>query len=145
MQITKHGDRSYSFGIGSQELVNDLLALGITPRKSNTLEWPKVPEPFVMPFLCGYFDGDGCLHRRKGRNSEQYQWSMLGTLPFLQTAREHLQRKCGVYLHEPIRKSQKNSPFTYVIFASGKRVLTIDRALNGSGLGLPRKHISFPP
>lgn len=140
MQITKHGERSYSFGICSQELVQDLLSLGITPRKSNTLEWPRVPEQLVMPFLCGYFDGDGCLHRRLGRKKEQYQWSMLGTLSFLMIAREHIQRECKVYMHEPIRKSQKNSPYTYVIFASGQRVLAIDRALNAAGLGLPRKH-----
>lgn len=39
MTINTHdGPRSCSLSIGSQELVHDLIALGITPRKSNTLE-----------------------------------------------------------------------------------------------------------
>jgi hypothetical protein len=141
MHITQHGTRSFSFGIGSQELVADLLALGITPRKSNTLEWPNVPEAHVIPFLLGYFDGDGCLHRRPGRRKEQYQWSMVGTLPFLTVARDYIQQLCSVSLHEPIRKSPTRSPNTYLIFASGSRVIAIDRVLNASGLGLPRKHL----
>jgi hypothetical protein len=132
------GPNSTALSVGSQELIGDLLALGITPRKSNTLEWPKVPEPFVMPFLCGYFDGDGCLHRRPGRRTIQYQWSMVGTLPFLTVAAAYFRQLCNIYIHDPIHRSNQ----TYVLFASGKRVITIDRALNACGLGLPRKHIA---
>jgi hypothetical protein len=142
MQITKHGDRSYSFGIGSQELVHDLIAIGITPRKSLTLEWPQVPDPFVMPFLCGYFDGDGCLHRRQGRRKELYQWSLLGTLPFLTVAREHIQKAADVELKLPIRANKRASPHLHLLYAGGGRVLAIDRALKACGLGLPRKHIA---
>lgn len=141
MVITKHGERSYSFGIGSQELVHDLIALGITPRKSNTLEWPKVPEPFVMPFLCGYFDGDGSLSRRKGRKTEQYSWQLLGTYPFLIKAREYIYQYTGVELKLPIRTHKDVSPHLFTLYAN-KHAPTMDRALNAAGLGLPRKHIA---
>jgi hypothetical protein len=140
MQITKHGERSYSFGICNQKLVNDLLTLGITPRKSNTLEWPNVPEPFVMSFLCGYFDGDGSLVRRKGRKTEQYCWQLLGTYPFLMRAHEYIHLYTGVELKPPIRAHKDVSPHLFMLYAH-KHAPTIDRALNACGLGLPRKHL----
>jgi hypothetical protein len=99
--ITRHGRRSFSLSIGSQEMVHDLVSLGITPRKSNTLEWPRIPEPFVIPFLLGYFDGDGSFTPRAGRRD--YQWILLGTIGFLSVAREYIQQLANVQLREPVR------------------------------------------
>jgi len=140
-KITRHGDRSYSVCIGSQELVQDLVNLGIGPRKSNTLEWPRIPEPFVIPFLLGYFDGDGSFSPRASRRD--YQWLLLGTLDFLTRARDYIQRYAGVELKGPVRAHKHTSPHLYRISANGPRAFAIDRALNASGLGLPRKHL--PP
>jgi hypothetical protein len=141
-KITQHGDRSYSVSIGSQEMVQDLIALGIGPRKSNTLEWPRIPEAFVVPFLLGYFDGDGSFTPRAGRHS--YQWLLLGTLEFLYTARDYIQRYVGVELKEPVRAHKHTSPHLYRISANGPRTPIIDRILNTSGLGMPRKHLPKP-
>jgi hypothetical protein len=139
MKITKHKERSYSVGIGSQEMVNDLIALGIRPRKSWSLEWPNVPEAFVMPFLLGYFDGDGSFRPRKGRRD--YQWIMIGTKALLTTARIYLQHHTGVELKEPVRHCKNRCEHLYRISANGPRAPMIDRVLNASGLGLPRKHL----
>ena len=134
------GTMSSSLSMGSQELVHDLISLGITPRKSNTLEWPKVPEPFVIPFLCGYFDGDGSLSKRSGRKTDQYAWYLLGTLPFLNRASTYIHQQVGVQLKPPIRAHKDASPHLFMLYAH-KHALAIDRALNASGLGLPRKHL----
>lgn len=99
-----------------------------------------MPKPFVMPFICGYFDGDGSLVRRKGRKTEQYTWHLLGTNPFLMKAREYIHQHTRVELKLPIRAHQDVSPHLYMLYAH-KHAPTIDRALNASGLGLPRKHI----
>jgi hypothetical protein len=141
-KITQHGDRSYSVSIGSQEMVYDLVSLGITPRKSNTLEWPCIPEPSVIPFLLGYFDGDGSFTPRSGRRD--YQWLLLGTLDFLCTARDYIQRFADVKLKEPVRAHKNTSPHLYRISANGPRAPIIDRILNDSGLGMPRKHLPKP-
>lgn len=53
----------------SKPLVSDLLAIGITPRKSLTATMPLIPDCLFFHFLRGYFDGDGCVCvRRNGRD-----------------------------------------------------------------------------
>jgi hypothetical protein len=138
-KITQHAERSFSVSIGSREMVQDLVALGIGPRKSNTLEWPHIPEPFVKPFLLGYFDGDGSFSPRSGRRD--YQWLLLGTFAFLSTARRYIQDYAGVVIKEPVRAHRHTSPHLYRLSANGPRAPIIDRTLNASGLGLPRKHL----
>ena len=139
--ITQHSERSYSVSIGSKELVGDIVRLGIGRRKSYHLTWPTVPEQFATTFLLGYFDGDGSFTPRTGRRD--YQWLLLGTLDFLRVAREYIQKYVGVALKEPVRAHKRTSPHLYRISANGPRAPIIDRILNASGLGLPRKHL--PP
>lgn len=76
--------------IGSKSWFEDLLALGLTPHKSLTLSFPKVPEPYLGSFIRGYFDGDGCVyfkkHWVKARNKESWVFMTLftsGSLQFL--------------------------------------------------------------
>ena len=42
-------------------MYEDLIRLGVTPRKSLTLKFPKIPIKLVNHFIRGYFDGDGCV------------------------------------------------------------------------------------
>jgi hypothetical protein len=42
-------------------MYSDLLDLGGTPRKSRTIGFPQVPEPFLAHFVRGVIDGDGTL------------------------------------------------------------------------------------
>ena len=48
----------------SSQITRDLIALGVTDRKSLTLEFPNIPDKFISSYLLGYFDGDGCLSGR---------------------------------------------------------------------------------
>lgn len=58
----------YILRIGSKTIYNDLLRLGLTPRKSLTILFPTVPLKLLPFFLRGYFDGDGCLYLYRGRS-----------------------------------------------------------------------------
>lgn len=51
----------YLLRIGSHEIYDDLVRLGITPHKSKTIKFPSVPGSFISSFIRGYFDGDGCV------------------------------------------------------------------------------------
>jgi intein-encoded DNA endonuclease-like protein len=52
----------YYLRIGSHKLYNDLIKIGLTPRKSLTISFPLVPNKYLRHFVRGYFDGDGCIH-----------------------------------------------------------------------------------
>jgi hypothetical protein len=59
--ITKGACR---LSIGSNYMCNSLIDLGITPRKSLSIEFPQVPDQYRSHFIRGYFDGDGWITKR---------------------------------------------------------------------------------
>lgn len=56
---------NYLLRIGSHKLYNDLIKIGLTPKKSLTVSFPSVQNEFLCHFIRGYFDGDGCIHISK--------------------------------------------------------------------------------
>jgi hypothetical protein len=79
---------AYSFGTSEPRIVRDLISLGITPRKSKTLQFPAVPTEFVRDFIRGCWDGDGTVYIGArgngvagfGSGSRSFVDSMLGWL-----------------------------------------------------------------
>jgi hypothetical protein len=137
--IAKYRDGLYMVTISSKEMVEDLMRYGLLPNKTHSLAFPTtISDEYVASFILGYFDGDGSL----GKYGYSWRWEILGTLPFLTVARQYIQAFTGIEIREPVRKNKK-SPNLYVLYAYGQRAVAVDRVLNTSGLGLPRKHL--PP
>lgn len=55
----------YLLRIGNHALYDSLVDIGVTPRKSFTMQFPSVPPAVLPHFVRGYFDGDGCVHIAK--------------------------------------------------------------------------------
>lgn len=51
--------------LNSKDLSNDLADKGIVPKKSLILEPPKIEEKYYLPYILGYFDGDGSIFTTK--------------------------------------------------------------------------------
>lgn len=51
--------RAWHLQVRNARIYKDLLSLGLKPRKSKTMLFPKVPKPYMPDFVRGYFDGDG--------------------------------------------------------------------------------------
>lgn len=70
----KNQKNIYRLQIGSKTIFNDLLRLGITPRKSKTIKLPKIPPKYLNHFIRGYFDGDGNVifgfYKKSGRKNK---------------------------------------------------------------------------
>lgn len=49
----------------SKSMVNDLLQLGITPKKSLTIDMPKINHDLQKDFIRGVFDGDGYVGKHQ--------------------------------------------------------------------------------
>lgn len=47
----------------SMAMVNDMISYGIVPNKSLKLGIPNIPEKFYLPYILGYFDGDGSIYK----------------------------------------------------------------------------------
>ena len=61
-----NGITYYSIQIHSTEMANDLEKLGVSERKSLTLEFPNfIDDSLFGAFLLGYFDGDGSIWEGK--------------------------------------------------------------------------------
>lgn len=84
-EIASKNQRVVSFN--SAQMVRDLHALGVYPRKSLTMSdevWGHVPEELQRHFLRGYLDGDGCIFLNKKYSSGvKYLVQVIGTEEFL--------------------------------------------------------------
>ena len=59
---SKHQNGLYLFFFARQKMVQDLLKLGMKPRKSLDLVFPDVPGEYLKDFVRGVFDGDGSVY-----------------------------------------------------------------------------------
>lgn len=89
------------FIINSKKMSNDLLKLGIVPKKSLILEPPKIDSKYYLSFILGYFDGDGSLYKTGQYNN--YCLSFEGTKEILEWIKNILN------LDNKLEKRQPNS------------------------------------
>ena len=83
--------------LNSVEMVEDLINLGCTPRKTHTLKFPtpeQVPEKLLSHFMRGYFDGDGCIYSRKKRTGVN-MFTVVGTVDFIEEYKKVLSINIG--------------------------------------------------
>lgn len=65
----------------SNDMVNDLIEKGVTPRKSLTLQPPNINKEFYLPFILGYFDGDGSIFQS---SNKEFYINIVGTKEILE-------------------------------------------------------------
>lgn len=63
----------YTLTFRSKNLFNDLISLGGVSRKSLTMQFPEVPDIFLVDFIRGYFDGDGSIHLTRYTRSKDHR------------------------------------------------------------------------
>jgi len=120
--------------IRSDRIYNDLIALGVTPRKSLTLNFPNIPENFFRPYILGYSDGDGCIFYTK---DGLIAWKVLGTYWFLKSMSEIIKSKVGV----EINVNRCSDCKAYNIQVAGEKAKRILRWLyTGATIYLDRKY-----
>lgn len=79
----------YLLKMSSNRLCEDLIKMGVTPRKSLTLNFPSdVPDYLIHHFIRGYFDGDGWI-----TISNSGAFGVCGTFEFLNKLNQILNEK----------------------------------------------------
>lgn len=102
--LSKYNNIIYVLSITSKKLFDDMVKLGLTPRKSLTVDFPttnSVPEHLQSHFIRGYMEGDGSIStgysKKKGRGRFlQGTVSFCGTLQFLEKIQEIVKDKLGI-------------------------------------------------
>ncbi|MDP2941375.1 MAG: LAGLIDADG family homing endonuclease [Candidatus Omnitrophota bacterium] len=93
-------ERGYRIQVRNSYIYNDLLKLGLTPRKSKTIAFPEIPKSYFSHFIRGLFDGDGSVmvwREPRWRHTWQIRTSFTsGSQNFLQDLKKQLQSLVGL-------------------------------------------------
>ncbi|MFX1286690.1 MAG: LAGLIDADG family homing endonuclease [Promethearchaeota archaeon] len=122
--------------ISRKEIIQDLLKLGLTPRKSKIMDFPEVPKQFLYDFIRGYFDGDG--HVRILGNSLE--------IIFTSGSKKFLQKLNIILIHQGIKSkvySKLQGSWFYLSILNESREIFYKRLYNNPTIFLERKHIIF--
>ena len=125
----------YGLCINSSKIYDDLIKLGVTPRKSKEgIDFiPKISEDLISHFIRGYFDGDG-IAKKEG------YIGFCGDLKIIQYIKSQLVAKCNVKTNT-ITYNKANHIY-YIQWSSKKDIQSIFNYLykDKSDLYLKRKY-----
>lgn len=147
----------YRLQIGSKEMFEDLLQLGMTLAKSKTLAFPKVPRKYLTDFIRGYFDGDGTVyfreHYAKDRGKKRWVFQSRftsGSAGFLKVLHKNLAGYGvkGGFIYKKERGyelvfSHRDSIALYKLMYNNAPACASPHADRHAGLFLPRKKKTF--
>lgn len=97
--------------LNSKKISNDLIDKGIVPNKSLILNKPNINEEYYLPFILGYFDGDGSISKTTQYNN--YSISFQGTKEMLEWIKEVLN------MNSKLEKRYDDSKNSYYIRVGG--------------------------
>ena len=127
--------------IYSTELTDDLKSLGITPRKTFTLQWPALSAAMLRHFARGYVDGDGCFTiDSRARNNANVYFSVTSNKPFLLGMQAYLMKHCALR-QTALFQRHNDSPIYSLRYAGRLQVRRIvDFLYYDATFYLPRKY-----
>lgn len=95
-----------AISFNSEEMAQDLINLGIVPKKSLILEPPKIEPQYYLPYILGYFDGDGTIY--KTNHDTEFTVGFIGSLPTISWINEI------TGLNATLEQRRKNSDTYYI-------------------------------
>jgi len=136
----------YDFCIKRKMFYEQLLALGLTPRKSLTLKPLKVLDERFQDFLRGVIDGDGNIRRWQHPTNGREQWAVRiygASEPFirwLQVTVERLWHVQGFVYQQKPKNEHHHTLYTLKYGKLAARVILAKCYIQGS-LALKRKRV----
>jgi hypothetical protein len=105
--ISKNRQKRYLLRIGSHMLYNDLISLGLFPKKSLTVGFPNIRDKYLSNFVLGYFDGDGCVRICRARGKKK-DWIIKKLSIVFTSGSENFLKKLAVQLQKKLATNQMN-------------------------------------
>lgn len=94
---SSNGNIGFQFQIRNSIITNDLVNLGIKPRKTLNLKPIKVPDKYFSDFARGFFDGDGTVYIYKVNDVPQIKAGFVcSSLEFLKDFNKKLCKRLNI-------------------------------------------------
>jgi len=133
---TKENRKLYRLTILRQEIVNDLLKLGVVPNKSLVMKFPIIPDKYLFHFIRGYFDADG--HIRIVGNCVDIIFTS-GSKSFL----DSLSRRLKIFDIKSRVHTQDKYNWSYLNILNESREDFYNNLYKDAGIHLKRKYELF--
>ncbi|MBU9721344.1 MULTISPECIES: hypothetical protein [Bacillaceae] len=131
-----------SFDVTSPILEKDLQKIGVVPCKTLKITFPKnLKKSLYKPFIRGYLDGDGTFGLYK---NEQYSLDLEGTVSFLESVREIIQKEVDVPATAKLYGAHKSKNIQRLQLRGKHQVMSVLEWLyQDSKIHLDRKYNRF--
>lgn len=129
---------SYRINFRNKKITNDLKNLGLHNNKSFDITFPDISEPFILPFIRGFFDGDGSISK-----SKDYKLYFLGPRVFLENINNYFIKNYNIGMN--FYKINRFSKEMWLLQVGGnQKIFTIANIIyNNSNIYLSRKYNKF--
>jgi hypothetical protein len=143
----------YVFQFNSKKIVDDIKKLGGTTKKSLTVKFPDIPQPYLRDFIRGYFDGDGSISHIKTNDRYSSNFTS-GSYDFIYSLREHIINNvegisCSIITYKPRKFIIKNKHWSgknnyYVLNLGFKDTVLLGEYLyEEGGIRMERKYVKY--
>lgn len=131
---------SYRLIVNSKTMCRKLMSLGVVPKKSLILKFPKVATQYIKDFIRGYVDGDGSMRYFARERSPYFELSISsGSKDFLIVLEHKINDMLGIR-----SRISKNKNECYLLRYSCTRGLKLAEWLyRGSSFYLERKYNKY--
>lgn len=120
----------------SKLMAQDFINHGIVPRKSLVLQPPLIDEKYYLPYILGYFDGDGTIY--KFNQDKEYNIGFIGSYDTISWINQI------IGLNATLEQRDKNSQTYYIRCGGTNKPYSILKMLyNSVDIHLERKYLLF--
>lgn len=126
----------YSIAFNSVDMAQDLINKNVVPNKSLILQPPNISEEFYLPYILGYFDGDGTIY--KFNNNTEYNIGFIGSYDIINWINKIIN------LNATLEQRRKDSQTYYIRCGGLQKPYNIIKPLYDSvNVHLDRKFLLF--
>ena len=132
--------------INNKYLVNSLKNLGFDNKKTISCSFPNISEEFYLPFIRGYFDGDGSISKYIPNDGyDRYSCSICGTESFLLFIKKYLEETYSCKFNTKLYKRFDTENCCYQLFITGKKnsIHFLNLIYKDSNIYLDRKYNKY--
>ncbi len=126
--------------VNNKKICQKLMKIGVVPRKSLIVKFPKIPGGYLRHFVRGVIDGDGTVRYVKRKRSSYFEIQISSGSPmFLKRLRNVIKKNVGV--DAKMRKIDKNTFLVQYSCTRGEKLA--NWIYSNANLFLNRKHEQY--